>query len=162
MGSLRTVVSAVLAWLVVVAVGSTVVWLVISRAGDGVAPTVGADVPAASSSRSAGPSGSPSPRPPSPHPTHPSTPAPSTPQPDAAQRRTWQGAGGLVTVECRGTTIALVGSSADAGFVVDPGSRGPAEVDVTFEGQGEEGRETRVRAHCAQGVPVFEVDARDE
>lgn len=147
MSSPRTVVSAVVAWLAVVAVGSTVVWLVISRAGDGIAPASAPSI--APSPPATGPSTTP------PHTDRPSTPASSGP---TAQRRTWQGAGGLVTVECVGDAISLVATSPDAGFVVDPEDRGPDEVRVAFEGQGEEGRETSVRARCEGGLPVFEAD----
>jgi hypothetical protein len=144
MSSPRAVASAVVAWLVVVAVGSTVVWLVISRAGDGIAPAAAPSI---------APSATPS-----------ATDRPSSPSPGGttAQRRTWQGAGGLVTVECDGETISLVSSSADAGFLVDPEKRGPDEVRVAFEGQGDEGRETSVRARCEGGVPVFEADTTDD
>lgn len=146
MSSPRTVVSAVVAWLVVVAVGSTVVWLVISRAGDGISPAATPGIAPSSTS------------------TKPSTDRPSTPASSGptVERRTWQGAGGLVTAECRGERIALVSSSADAGFVVEPGSRGPDEVRVAFEGQGDEGRDTSVRARCEGGVPVFEAQTSDD
>ena len=155
MSSPRAVVSAVVAWLVVVAVGSTVVWLVISRAGDGISPASAPSIApsAPSTGPSTGPSGTP------PHTEPPSTPGSSGP---AAQRRTWQGAGGLVTAECVGETISLVAASSDAGFLVDPEKRGPDEVRVAFEGQGEEGRETSVRARCEGGVPVFEADTTDD
>ena len=148
MSSTRTVVSAVVAWLVVVAVGSTVVWLVISRAGDGIAPAA---------TPSIAPTATPSP-------TKAATdrPSPSASSGPAVERRTWQGAGGLVTVECRGATISLVSTSADAGFVVEPESRGPDEVRVGFEGQGDEGRDTSVRAHCEGGTPVFEAQTNDD
>ena len=148
MSSTRAVVSAVVAWLVVVAVGSTVVWLVISRAGDGISPAATPSVAPATTQPS----------------RHPATDRPSHPSPSGptAQRRTWQGAGGLVTAECRGETISLVATSADAGFVVDPESQGPDEVRVAFEGQGDEGRETAVRARCENGVPVFEAETKDD
>ncbi|WP_395659441.1 hypothetical protein [Nocardioides sp.] len=160
----RTVLTAVAAWVAVVAVGSTVVWLVISRAGDVITPTATPDLSSTSTPRTAPTSRTPHPSSgPSGSSSAPSSGSSGSSSPAAGpERRTWQGPGGLVTVECQGATITLVASSADAGFVVSPESRGPDEVDVAFEGQGEEGRETRVRAHCAQGVPTFEVDARDE
>lgn len=152
----RSVVSAVLAWLAVVAVGSTVVWAVISRAGDGIAPTADPGVVATSTTPPPSPSHSPSPsRRPSPSA---STQAPA-PTP---QRRTWQGPGGFLTVECRGGDISLVARSADAGFTVDELSVGSEEVKVKFEGQGEEGRETEVTARCVDGLPDFEVSASDD
>lgn len=151
----RSAVAAVLAWLAVVAVGSTVVWAVISRAGDGIAPTADPGVVATSSSRSGGPSPTRSPTRPSGPSSGPSSRPPAGP---ADVRRTWQGAGGLVIADCRGSVISLVSSSADAGFRVEVKGRGPEELELGFEGQGEEGRETEVRAHCESGIPVFEVD----
>ena len=147
MSSTRTVVSAVIAWLVVVAVGSTVVWLVISRAGDGISPAATPSIAPSTTQPSTD------------RPSSPSSPSPTGP---TTERRTWQGAGGLVTVECRGATISLVSTSADAGFVVEPESRGPDEVRVGFEGQGDEGRDTSVRAHCEGGTPVFEAQTNDD
>lgn len=144
MTSTRTAVSAVAAWLVVVAVGSTLVWVVISRAGDGLTPSTGPAVaPPTTQSATDRPSG-------------------GTSDGSEPHRRTWQGAGGLVTVECDGSDISLVASSADTGFVVEPEKQGPDEVRVSFEGQGEEGRETRLRAHCEDGTPVFEADTEGD
>ncbi len=153
--SMRRTVVAVLAWLAVVALGSTVVWVVISRAGDGIAPTADPGVVATSSD--AGPTSptSTSARP-SQRPTSSGAPGP------VAERRTWQGPGGLVIAECRDTAISLVSSSADPGFRVEVKERGPEELDLAFEGQGEEGRETEVKARCLDGVPEFEVDATDD
>ncbi|HEU5035526.1 MAG TPA: hypothetical protein VFT70_00865 [Nocardioides sp.] len=151
MSSPRAVVTAVVAWLAVVAVGSTVVWLVISRAGAGITPATGPGITPPSTAP---------PTPGGPRSTPPATPA-ATDRP-TAQRRTWQGAGGLVTAECRGARITLVATSADAGFVVEPESRGPDEVRVKFEGQGDEGRETSVRARCSGGAPEFEAETRDD
>jgi hypothetical protein len=154
MSSPRAIASAVIAWLVVVAVGSTVVWLVISRAGDGISPASAPSI--APSTPSTAPSTT------QPHTDRPSTPSSPASSGPAAQRRTWQGAGGLVTAECVGDTISLVSYSADAGFLVEPDKRGPDEVRVAFQGQGEEGRETSVRARCEGGVPVFEADTNDD
>jgi hypothetical protein len=63
-----------------------------------------------------------------------------------------------VIADCRGSAISLVSSSADAGFRVEVKGRGPEELELGFEGQAEEGRETEVRAHCESGIPVFEAD----
>ena len=187
MSARRTVLVAAAAWLAVVTVGSTLVWAVISGAGD-VVPTAGEPATSQSSATSeptvvhqpgrtlspsrkpsataSGPGPSPSAAPsitpaaPSP-PTTASSPrataAPATPAAPAAQRRTWQGSGGYVSVECRGARISLVAAQADAGFRVEVGKRGPEEVEVKFDGQGEEERETEVHAHCSGGTPVFEV-----
>jgi len=129
----RPILVAVAAWLVVVAVGSTLVWAVISRAGDGV---VSADSPASS----AQPTGSPTTRP-------------------TITRRTWQGVGGTVAVTCRGTSVSLDSAQPDSGFTIEVHERGPQRVEVRFEGRDDESDDkSRVRAGCAGGLPVFEVD----
>lgn len=170
--NVRRSVLAVLAWLAVVAVGSTVVWAVISRAGDGIAPTADSGVVATSSGTGpAAPASSTRPpsRPPSRSPTrspsrspHRSPGDPNSPAGPAAERRTWQGAGGLVIAECRGSAVALVSYSADPGFRVEVGDRGPEQLEVHFEGQGEEGRETELKAACVAGVPEFDVSSIDD
>ncbi len=148
----RSVFAAVAAWLAVVALGSTVVWTVISRAGDGIAPTADPGVVATSSSPGGSTGSSPSAS------QGPSAGAPVGP---VAVRRTWQGAGGLVIASCRRSSISLVSSSADLGFRVEIGSRGPEELELAFEGQGEEGRETTVKARCLAGTPEFDVTTSD-
>ena len=60
--------------------------------------------------------------------------------------------------ECRGAAISVVSYSADPGFRVEVGDGGPEKLEVHFEGQGEEGRETELKARCESGTPVFEVD----
>ncbi|ABL83325.1 MULTISPECIES: hypothetical protein [unclassified Nocardioides] len=153
----RSAVVAVLAWLAVVAVGSSVVWVVISRAGDGIAPT--ADPGVVVTSAGAGPDSPTAPAAsarPSRRPTSSGTPGP------VAQRRTWQGAGGLVIAQCRGPAISLVSSSADPGFRVEVGDHGPEQLEVHFEGQGEEGRETELIARCVDGTPEFDVASTDD
>lgn len=154
----RPVLAAVAAWLAVVAVGSALVWSAISRAGDD-EPGPATTVPAATAPASdASPSPSPSPSSPSPSA---STGGPDGGSDDAIERRTWQGPGGYVSVECRGPAISLVAAQADAGFVVEADERGPKEVKVVFEGQGEEGRETEVEAECVDGVPAFAVSTEN-
>ena len=153
MSTRRTVASAILAWLVVVAVGSSAVWAVISRAGNGIAPTADPVVEAPATTTT------PSARPTKPTRSPSSSPSPTGPTGPAVERRTWQGTGGFVTAECRGSTITLVAKSADPGFVVDERDVSADEIRVTFEGQGSESRETEVRARCEAGVPVFEASA---
>ncbi len=152
----RTVASAILAWVVVVAVGSSAVWAVISRAGNGIAPTAEpvVEAPATTTTPGARPTGPTRSASPSPSPTGPTGPTGST-----VERRTWQGTGGFVTAECRGATIALVAKSADPGFVVEERDVSAEEIRVTFEGQGSESREAEVRARCESGVPVFEASS---
>ena len=184
MRPIRSVIlAAVTAWLLVVGVGSTAVWLVISNAGD----DVGAAnrLPMRAAVTDAGPLTpltppaqpvAPSPRPlhtaPARPTTHPAgqrsatSPASSSPSsavppsplaPPAARRRTWQGVGGYVTAQCRGTDISLVAAQPDAGFVIAVSDRGPQTLEATFTGrERESGRHTEVRAVCVEGVPRFQ------
>lgn len=190
----RSLILGTLAWVLVVAVGSTLVWTVISRAGqEVVAPTepmivAGRTLERSASpsrSRSASPSESASPSPSQPPSTSvpastppavpPAAPASSPsssasdPDPDTAapvaQRRTWQGEGGLVVAQCRGATMSLVAAQPDAGYAVDVGERGPETLEVEFDGRGDNsGKRTRVEARCMAGVPQFNAssDESDE
>lgn len=166
MRATRAVLLGVAAWLAIVAVGSTAVWLVISRAGEDVGATpreplrAAATAPTAPShqrtvehpdrirsspaqpSSSASPSSGPS-----------SSAPPSTP---AAQTRTWQGVGGVVAARCRGAVVSLVAAQPDPGFAVEVGDRGPDALEVKFEGREDEGgRQTELHAGCVAGVPRF-------
>lgn len=153
----RTLVLGALSWVLVVAVGSTLVWTVISRAGDGVvsssSPVVGA-----TSSPGAEPS-SPGPEPSSQSPSGPSAPSaqsnsPTTPAP---VRRTWQGVGGVVVAECLGPQISLVSAQADLGFVAEAKETGPERLRIEFDGREDEsGSHSEVLAVCVAGVPQFE------
>lgn len=169
------------AWAVIVALGSWLVWLVVSDAGRDV---VGSTLPRGAAP-SAATSPTPPPVPPTPPPVTPASPpasppasstaapaSPAAPGPTAATTpstqsgqvtRTWTGAAGVVTTRCTGSAIALSGAAASAdGYVVEVKSRGPREVDVEFEGRGEETvLDTRVRAHCVDGTPHYEVEAED-
>jgi hypothetical protein len=168
-----------LVWLLVVAVGSTVVWAVISRAGDelvaGADPVVGttttpsatvseSGTPTATPSRSARPHHKPTTAAPTVRPTqhpskHPSASASSASAAPAAVRRTWQGTGGLVVAECRGARISLYSASPDSGYSVDVGDRGPSRVKVEFRGRGErDGVKVEVASHCSGGAPVFSAE----
>lgn len=150
----RALVFGALSWVLVVALGSTLVWTVISRAGDGVVsatpPVVGA-----TSSPGAEPSS------PGPEPSSQSASAPSTqsnsPTTPAPVRRTWQGLGGFVVAQCLGAQISLVSATADAGFATDATETGPERLQVEFEGREDEsGSHSEVRAVCVDGVPQFE------
>lgn len=167
----RSAAVAVLVWVAVIAVGSSLVWLVVSRAGAGLAeqgPTA-ATAPAPSAvtatpgdrpTRTAGSRPGASGEASSTSPDAPSSSAPVA----VAQQRTWTGPAGVVTVECRGGAIALVGAypSAD-GYAMEVKDRGPERVEVEFEGRSEqEGAETRVRAECGAGGPVLEVDQESD
>jgi hypothetical protein len=140
----------VLTWLVVVAIGSTLVWTVISRAGEQVVsssdPLVVTNGPK--------PTRSPSPSSSSP----PSSPASSSsPAGPAPERRTWQGVGGLVVAQCVGSAISRVSLLPDDGYAVELKEDGPEELEVEFEGREDEsGSQSSVSATCVDGVPVFQ------
>jgi hypothetical protein len=141
--SRRSVLLAVLAWVAVVAVASGVTWWVINAAGQQV--LTGGELP--------GPTvASPRSSPPSPQPTDRSTP----PVPAPSQQRTWEGSAGSVTVRCSGRLASLQSASPDDGYRVEVGSRGPAEVEVTFKGGG---REVQVKGTCAAGAPRFATES---
>lgn len=161
----RSVLLAVTAWVVVVALGSTMVWAVISRAGEGVVASNDPDPAADSSAADVEPS-SPSPSPtPTDTPTSTSTPSPSrTPSPTgspptpAVERGTWEGAAGRVVVQCVGATISLVGAQPYGGYGIEVDARGPSRVEVEFERADDSDSRRRVRATCLDGLPRFEID----
>ena len=153
-------------------VATLLVWSVISRAGRGVVSASGPGVTSATSGSSGAggpaPSGASEGSTPSSSPR--STPAPSsatdtpgtddsaTPAADPEpQRRTWEGAAGRVDVVCTASAASLAGVVAWTGYRVEVDDRGPDRVEVEFEGSDSDHR-ARVRAACADGVPVFEVD----
>lgn len=149
-GSVRRTVLSVVVWCLVVAAGSSLVWAIISGAGqdfagqDRALPGTSDSVAEPSSTSTQG------------------TSAPTQASTDAAVSTTWSGSAGVVTTRCSGTRITLVRAlpSAD-GYVVEVKDRGPDEVDVEFEGRGDETvPETRVRARCVDGTPKY--DAQDE
>jgi cytoskeletal protein RodZ len=165
----RPVLVGGLLWVLVVAAGSALVWVVISRAGQevgsgaAVAPppaTASTSSPTARASRS--PSVSPTPRASRSSPASPTAGRPTEDGATAPVRRTWSGAAGVVTVQCRGAAVSLVGAQPSAdGYAVDVEDRGPERVEVELQQAGEDGAETRVRARCAGGSPVFDVELDD-
>ena len=146
----RSTVIGAIAWLAVVLVCSTLVWTVISRAGEGVTadetPTRGpsTSTPRDTSTRA------------NPPPTSPATTPGSS---DAVVERTWSGTGGVVVVVCRGAAAELGPASPDTGFAIEVDDTGPDRVQVEFEGQGDNDAKTRVRAWCVDGEPTFEIDS---
>jgi len=197
----------VLVWVCVVLAGSSLVWVVISHAGAGVAPQPGAPVAAGDpGADTAAPSTRPPQRSaterptlrPAPRPSRPSSSspaaapsAPAAPAPaptgeavpdsgndagtttrspgsppastkPSASRRTWSGTGGSVVAECTGNRIRLVAAQPDGGFAVEVGNRGPEEVEVKFDGRGDEERESEVHAVCAGGTPRFSAESNRE
>ncbi|WP_341927937.1 hypothetical protein [Nocardioides psychrotolerans] len=210
----RPALVGLVSWLAVVAVGSTLVWTVISHVGDGLV-TVAEPRPGASGSVVAGavdaapgrsqssrpgqtitpsskPSASPSaaassgatgPSPtdsaaPSTVPVSPSSlPSPdrpsqgSDPTPSASsssppaptpRRATWQGLGGTVEAECRGSAISQVAVQPSEGFRAEVKKAGPEELEVEFEGREEEsGSGSKVSARCQGGEPRFSSETAD-
>ena len=167
----RPVLTYAAIWVGVVLVCSTLVWAVISRAGEGVTSGQAPERSASTSSpRVTGlpstaptisPSASPTTSPTSPPPTEPTSAPTSSASPPAptAVERTWSGVGGVVVVVCRGTAAGLNSATPDDGFVVEVDDTGPGRVEVEFEGQGDSDARTRVRAECVNGEPLFDVDS---
>jgi hypothetical protein len=152
---------AVLGWVVVVAIGTGLVWAVVSRAGQGVTEQPDALEDAQGTGTVAqAPTVRPSGQSPGTTSTLPDSSGPTTEATGTAVRDTWQGTAGVVTVECNGATIGLSGVVAFSGYSAETDDSGPEDVRVEFEsGDGE--RRTRVEAECADGVPVFDVDQDD-
>ncbi len=160
-GRLRTVVVGVLLWVLVVAAGSSLVWVVISRAGQDVGSGA-VSPPSATPSTSSSPTSSSTPRPSGSPSASPTTSRPSGSGGPEPVRRTWSGAAGVVTVQCRGAAVSLVGAQPSAdGYTVDVEERGPERVEVELQQRGDDGAETRVRATCSRGTPVIDVELDD-
>jgi hypothetical protein len=183
----RAAVLGAVLWCVVVVAVSSLVWVVISRAGAGVVPVSQpqADVTGSLPVPGGGhPTGRPgghlspgvtlSPRPshsgPSGVPSSGTTTTPVVPPPPAsssttlpapvAQRRSWSGPAGHVVAECRGAAGRLVAAYPNAGWRYLIGARGPGLVRVRFVRVGEDGRSVTVDARCVAGVPHFTLPAR--
>jgi hypothetical protein len=175
---LRIAALGVVVWCAVVVAASSLVWVVISRAGSGVAPITQPEADVTGSpvvpgqDRSSGgrptPSATLNPSPSSPSssggapsggptgsPVLPPASTSSTAAAPAAQRRSWSGAADHVVVECRDPVEQLVAAYPNAGwrYVID--SRGPGLVQVRFVRVGQEGRPVTVQARCVSGVPHF-------
>jgi len=165
-------------WCAVVVAVSSLVWVVISRAGAGVLPTTqpqadvtgSLPVPGRDSDGRPSPGVTLSPRPsdsPSTGTTIPGSPSStpvvpppsSTPPAPTAQRRSWSGTAGHVVAECRGPAVHLVAAYPNAGWRYLIGSRGPGLVQVRFVRVGEDGRSVTVQAACDAGVPDFTLAA---
>ena len=138
------VVVTVVAWFVVVTLGSTLVWTVISRAGKQVESQEPLVATAQQGPRTA--------------PTDTKKPSPSS-----AQRRTWEDLGMLLGAECDGAAIRLVSASPADGYAVTTKDDGPDELEVEFEGrEDEEGTSVTVTARCVGGVPAFTSTTQDD
>lgn len=146
--AVRRALVAVVLWCLVVTAGSGLVWTVISGAGQEFVAQPGGPAQTAD-------------------PVDPSTPTsagqpPTTPG-APVRSKTWSGSAGVVTTRCTDSRIELVRAvpSAD-GYVVEVKDGGPGQVDVEFEGRGDATvPETRVRARCVNGSPLYDARAED-
>ena len=70
----------------------------------------------------------------------------------------------MVTGECRGSAISLVGvNPSPDGYVAEVDDRGPEKLEVHFEGRGDQdGKETEINAECQGGVPVFDASVSND
>jgi hypothetical protein len=171
----RTLLVGLAVWCGVVAAVSTLVWVVIGRAGAGVLPDASPQ-PAVTGSlpvphersgpglhtspgtvlspRTSAPTTPPSSRSSTSSSTTPSSPSTTRPAAPVAQRRSWSGTAGHVVAQCRGTAARLVSAYPNAGFRYQVLARGPLEVRVRFLRIGEDHGIT-VTARCLAGVPHF-------
>ena len=177
MTRLRATVLIALLWCGVVAVGATLVWVVISRAGAGVVPltqpqadlTGSLPVPAGDESPAGPPSpgATLSPRPSrsvAPSKSATTGPVPSSSSPPASspppagpvpQRRSWSGSAGHVVAECVGTSVGLVTAFPNAEWRYAILGRGPTLVGVRFTRLGGDDRSVTLGARCVSGAPRF-------
>jgi hypothetical protein len=127
----------------------------------------------AGSGAAGGPTPAPAPStgPPAPQPTRPAEPAPAAPAPappaapppptsatPAGPQRSDRSVvvtGGQVRVTCTGDVIQLNGATPSDGWVMQTDVRGTTEVRVEFLS---DAGKSKVRAACASGEPVFDVD----
>jgi hypothetical protein len=175
---------AVGGWVGVVIAGSALTWVAINRAGDQVNGGSGQSTtePAVVTTLGTAPAGTPvpsrTPSPGAPIATAPGSPR-STPTSSAtttrpsvrptakgssspsvrAERRTWTGAAGFVTVSCTGRQARLEGASPSDGWSYEVGDAAGDSVEVKFE-KGES--EVQVHAACVGAVPRFEVESGGE
>jgi hypothetical protein len=173
------VVAGAALWCAVVAVGASLVWVVVGRAGSGVLPSAEPRAAATGSlpvlrtpatrhvKQPSGPSSrhhssSPTPSAPTVNPPNPTTTPPPTPPSSqvaptpAAQRRSWSGRPGHVVAECRGASEHLVAAYPNTGWRYQILAKGPTAVRVRFLRLGED-HGTTVTAQCTGGVPHFSV-----
>jgi len=66
---------------------------------------------------------------------------------------TWIGGSGKVIARCNDERITLVAATPTDGYTVEVKDRGPAQLQLEFERGGS--KETRIRAVCLGGSPVF-------
>ena len=149
---------ATFVWLVVVASVSALVWVVISRAGDGLVSsgqplmTTEGEMAAPPRTPSARPSRTPS--------RTPSNDTSATSAP-GEERRTWQGQAGSIVAACDATGIRLVSAQPANGFRAEVKDE-DGVLRVEFEGREDQsGTDVSVLARCVGGVPSFSADRDD-
>jgi hypothetical protein len=123
---IRSAIAVTGVWLITVAAASTLTWSVISLAGAHVGQPAVIVLPTAASST--GPGHNPA---------------------------AWTGAAGKVTARCTDEAISLVAATPSDGFGVEVKDSGPAQLLLEFERKDDAGGESRVRATCMGGSPVF-------
>jgi hypothetical protein len=124
----RSVAVVTAVWIATVAAASALTWSVISLAGARVGQPAVVAIPTAVAS----------------------TPAAQNPG-------TWTGTAGKVTARCKDGGISLVAATPSDGFGVEVKERGPTQLLLEFERK-DAAAETRVRATCVDGSPVFTRD----
>ncbi|WP_299929588.1 hypothetical protein [uncultured Nocardioides sp.] len=146
----RFLATGIAVWMLVVALGSALVWVVIARAGGGV---VSSESPVTTTTDQPDPGRTRTPR------TRPSTPSATTePTTEDPVRRTWQGPGGQVTIACRDAAASFVNAIPDSGFIFELDDRGPGRVRVEFERETDDDERSRIDASCVAGTPTFELE----
>jgi hypothetical protein len=75
--------------------------------------------------------------------------------------RTWRDTPGSVVASCTGVTVELQSATPADGYRVEVGSRGPHEVEVTFQLL-DESSQTQVKAVCAHDAPRFSTEVESE
>lgn len=76
--------------------------------------------------------------------------------------RTWSGSAGRVTVRCTGSRIELLSITPNDGYLAEIESRDSDRIEVHFEPKSDGGTETKVRATCSGGEPVFRIDLESD
>ncbi|MDV3222296.1 hypothetical protein [Intrasporangium sp.] len=174
----RSLLWGLLAWVVVVALASGMTWAVINRAGQTVladdvplvstpdltvGPGTGPPLPTATAGQGTGTSSPTSPPPAEPTPAPPSGVAsPSSAAPPGSTGgidRRWEGEPGSVVVRCTGRVVDLRSATPSDDYRVEVESRGPREVEVKFEGPGDD---VKVKAKCEDGVPQFGTEGDEQ
>lgn len=139
--SARRAVLLAAVWMGVVLVGSSLVWVVISRVGGEMSrQPVAAEPVGPEPDRVAGGS------------------SPELP-PSAITSDTWSGTPGTMRVSCRGTTVTDWSASPDVGWYLET-EREDGGVRAAFEQAGE-GREIRVAAVCTPDGPTFQTSSEE-